>query len=256
MNDLTTTKNNTITIRFADVTVSVDFVFKKTINFFTKYITTEPAKYHITSTKESIQKQYDEWLKIATEEEKAAGITKYTLEYASVHYQISEILLDEGYLLFHGSALAVDGNVYIFTAPSGTGKSTHAALWRELLGDKVTMVNDDKPYLICRDNKVYACGTPWDGKHRLSNDVMLPVKAICRLKRGETNHIEPITLTQAFDTIYRQILQFDTEEQLKKVLELLAQIIHGVSFYKLTCNMELQAAKVAYEALVLGKDIS
>jgi serine kinase of HPr protein (carbohydrate metabolism regulator) len=49
--------------------------------------------------------------------------------------------------LFHGSAIAVDGVGYLFTAKSGTGKSTHARLWRELLGARAVMVNDDKPLL-------------------------------------------------------------------------------------------------------------
>lgn len=252
MNESNTTKNNTITIKFADVIVSVDFIFDKTINYFTKYITTEPAQFHIISTRENLKKQYDSWLKSATKEEKSVGITKYALELAAVHYQISEQIIKRGYLLFHGSALAVDGNSYIFTAPSGTGKSTHASLWREYLGDKVTMVNDDKPYLFYKNNKTHACGTPWDGKHRLSKDISLPVKAICILERGEKNHIEEITPDEAFETMFKQSLHFDTVENEEIVLNVIDQVMRSVRFYRLTCNMELEAAKAAYEKLILS----
>ncbi len=58
--------------------------------------------------------------------------------------KLAESLLEYGVLLFHGSSVAVDGFGYIFAAQSGTGKSTHARLWRELLGERAVMVNDDK----------------------------------------------------------------------------------------------------------------
>lgn len=69
------------------------------------------------------------------------------LESLAVYRKIAERMPERDTVLFHGSAVAVDGAAYIFTARRGTGKSTHARLWRELLGDRAVMVNDDKPLI-------------------------------------------------------------------------------------------------------------
>ena len=68
------------------------------------------------------------------------------LELTVIHEKMTLALLPRDIFLMHGSALCMDDRAYIFTAPSGTGKSTHARLWREIYGDRVRMINDDKPY--------------------------------------------------------------------------------------------------------------
>ena len=80
----------------------------------------------------------------------------------------------------------MDGEAYIFTAVSGTGKSTHAMLWREVFGERVRMINDDKPLIrITPEGKAVVYGTPWDGKHHLSKNSAFPLKAICWLTRAK-----------------------------------------------------------------------
>lgn len=98
------------------------------------------------------------------------------LETLAVYRKIADILLSCDTLLFHGSVVAVDREGYLFTAKSGTGKSTHTRLWREYFGERAIMVNDDKPLLHITDSGVTAYGTPWDGKHRLSKNIEVPLK--------------------------------------------------------------------------------
>lgn len=112
------------------------------------------------------------------------------LETLAVYRKFAENLLAYDTVLFHGSVVAVDGIGYLFTAKSGTGKSTHTRLWREYFGERAVMVNDDKPLLQVTENGVIVYGTPWDGKHHLSNNISVPLKAICILTRAEENHIE------------------------------------------------------------------
>ena len=82
------------------------------------------------------------------------------LENNAIHALIAEKLVEYDILLFHGSALCMDRQAYIFTAPSGTGKSTHARLWREAFGDRVWMINDDKPLIQVQDGKAMVYGSP------------------------------------------------------------------------------------------------
>ena len=60
----------------------------------------------------------------------------------------TQLLLHNGIML-HSSCVVVDDKAYLFTARSGTGKSTHTRLWCQLFGDRAVMVNDDKPFLRC-----------------------------------------------------------------------------------------------------------
>lgn len=63
-------------------------------------------------------------------------------------------------ILLHSSCVVVDGAAYAFSADSGTGKSTHTALWLKHFGNRAYMLNDDKPAIRLVGDRVYACGTP------------------------------------------------------------------------------------------------
>lgn len=171
------------------------------------------------------------------------------LESLAIYRRICREALKYGAFLFHGSALSVDGQAYLFTAPSGTGKSTHARLWREMLGDKVSMVNDDKPLIRVTADAVYVCGTPWDGKHRLSTNCEVPLRAICILSRDAKNHIEKVSPKEAYATLLGQTYRPKAPLELMQTLSLLDKTMAKTSLYHLYCNMDPSAARVAYEAM-------
>ena len=151
-------------------------------------------------------------------------------------------------LLFHASAIALDGTGYLFTAKSGTGKSTHARLWRETFGARAVMVNDDKPLLKFDGDSILICGTPWDGKHRLSANLSVPLNAVCLLSRGETNRIEPVSASEAFPFLLQQTYRPDTPEHTARTLSLVNRLSHSRVF-RLFCNMDPDAARVSYEGM-------
>lgn len=153
-------------------------------------------------------------------------------------------------LFFHSSAIAVDGEVYLFTAPSGTGKSTHARIWRRHFGNRAVMVNDDKPFLCCEEKgKIVVYGSPWDGKHRLSNNVGLPLKGICILTQAEENRIYPVSPEDAFRRFYLQTYHVRTDaEHMKDTLECIGRILE-YPIWHLECNISEEAARLSYETM-------
>lgn len=171
------------------------------------------------------------------------------LETLAVYRRIADRLLSCDTLLFHGSVIAVDGEGYLFTAKSGTGKSTHARLWREYFGQRAVMVNDDKPLLHITDSGVTVYGTPWDGKHRLSSNIAVPLKGICILKRDTKNHIERIESHAAYPLIVQQTNRSRSTDGLRQTLLLIDRMITALPLYRLGCNMDIEAAKVAYEGM-------
>lgn len=201
-----------------------------------------------------IQKDIDFEREKSADENKKFGRPIYNfpnsyLETLAVYRKIAEQMIEYDIILFHGSAIAVDGIGYLFTAKSGTGKSTHTRLWRELFGERAVMVNDDKPFLQITENGVLAHGTPWDGKHHLSRNISVPLKAICILERGKSNHIEKITRSAAYPMLLQQTYRPQDVFKMRKTIGILNRISDNIALYKLECNMETKAAEIAYNAM-------
>ena len=171
------------------------------------------------------------------------------LETLAVYRKLAHALLWDDVLLFHASAVAVDGEAYLFTAVSGTGKSTHARLWRELLGERAVMVNDDKPLLHVLPERVEVYGTPWSGKHALHTNMHVPVRAICLLRRAEENVIEPITPYAALPMLLQQTYRPTEQTALLRTLRLVERLGETVRLFSMGCNMETDAASLAYETM-------
>ena len=147
------------------------------------------------------------------------------------------------------AAVAVDGRGYLFAAKSGTGKSTHARLWQQLLGDRFTYVNDDKPLIRITPDSALVYGTPYDGKHRLSSNVTVPLEAVCLLRRGEQNAIRPIGAGEAFPRLLQQAYNPQDRAALQRTVVLLQALTEQVQLYELSCNMDIAAAQVAFEGM-------
>ena len=176
------------------------------------------------------------------------------LETLAVYRKITEVLLTFDTLLFHGSVIAVDGKGYLFAAKSGTGKSTHARLWKEHFGAQAEIINDDKPLLKITEKDVIACGTPWNGKHRLDTNKEVPLQGICILRRAVDNHIEIADRKEVYPVIVQQTYRSGiTVENMKITLQLIDRMIQRVPVYKLECNMKPEAVVVAYNEMQKGR---
>lgn len=166
----------------------------------------------------------------------------------------AELLPQYGAVLFHGSALAMDGEGILFTAASGTGKSTHAALWRQVFGSRVVTINDDKPFLRADAAGFTVFGSPWRGKHRLGANTAAPVKAICVLHRGEENTIRRLTPREALPILMQQTYRPRSLGAMLPTMQMTERLSREVPVYALTCNMDPQAAWVAWRGINLDKE--
>ena len=171
-------------------------------------------------------------------------------EYLATGDSFYRQLLSFDGMLLHASAVVMDGRAYLFSAPCGTGKSTHTALWCKVFGaDRAKILNDDKPALRFEDGKFYAYGTPWSGKTDQNLNLRVPVAGICLLGRGEENRIAPYGGPSAiYDILSQKIRPRDTQLT-GNLLELLDKLLASVPVWKLQCNMEPEAAMVSYRAM-------
>lgn len=157
-------------------------------------------------------------------------------------------------IIFHSSAIMVDGKAYLFTAPSGTGKSTHTRLWRELLGDSAVMVNDDKPIIRYIDGKFYVYGTPWNGKHHLDTNCRAEIKAICKIEQAKENSISKASTAEMLLTIFNQTIRPEDPAQMDRLLNLTDKLLTQVELYKLGCNISKEAAELSYTTMSKEKN--
>ncbi len=206
--------------------------------------------FSVEITQEDIDREKEESAR--EEENEGVAIRPYSepyLETLAVYRQIAEKMPDCDTILFHGSCVAVDGVGYLFAAGSGTGKSTHTRLWRELLGEHAVMVNDDKPLIRVNAGGATVFGTPWDGKHHLSTNTAVPLKAVCFLSRAKENRIEPAAVTQSFPLLLQQVYRPADPAALEKTLRLIDLLCRSVKLYRLGCNMSIEAAELSYHTM-------
>lgn len=184
--------------------------------------------------------------------EEGLKIRKFTnpfLERTAIQRCMAMELLNRNTILLHGSTIAVDGKAYLFTAPCGTGKSTHTRLWREAFGDRAVMINDDKAFLEITDSKVYAYGSPWSGKHGLDTNACVPLKGICFLRRGVCNEIIPALAENWIPELQHQCFVPEDSSGAAKVDSLIRSMTKIVPLWEMCCTKEHEAALIAYSAM-------
>lgn len=236
--------------KIADKVIEVTSLHEKVHNYCKDYASDEVADFWVSTTQEDIDFEAQREIICAEREgrEPLKSSDDYREELA-VYRKIAEKMPDYNTVLFHGSVIAVDGQGFLFTAKSGTGKSTHTRLWREYFGDKAIMVNDDKPLLKITDNGVIAYGTPYNGKHQLGCNMSVPLKALCIITRGEKNRIVRIEKADAYAMLLQQVYRPIKTLQMAKTLRLIDELAVNVELYRLTCNMDIEAAEVAFNGM-------
>lgn len=178
------------------------------------------------------------------------GLTPYDCEYMWTGEQFCRKLLDFDGFMLHSSAVVYEDKAYLFSAPSGTGKSTHTSLWRKAFGEENTFIlNDDKPVLRLLDGGVTVFGTPWSGKTDQNRNVGIPLQGICFIERSQENWIRPVETKTAIYKILNQTIRPDRRDGMTKLLDVLDRILQKTTVYEMGCNISVEAARLAYNGM-------
>lgn len=161
---------------------------------------------------------------------------------------IFRMLAEHGGVVLHSSYIITQrGEALLFSAPSGTGKSTQAELWRSYAGAKV--INGDRA-LIKAENGVTANGILFSGTSGISENVTAPLRAIVLLRQSEKNEIRSVSGKEAFMRLLLQCSYYpDEEENLRLVTGILAEIISAVPVYDFGCVPDESAVSALSEVL-------
>ncbi|MBQ6980601.1 MAG: hypothetical protein IJQ07_08185 [Clostridia bacterium] len=231
--------------KVADVVFAIKPIYKYTARLCEKYLYSgdEAPEFSAVMTNSDIDAERNQ--------AGAETFPDYYLESLAVFRKLCDYILScrQG-IIFHSSAVAVDGKAYLFTAPSGTGKSTHARLWREMLGDKVVMINDDKPIIRFIDGDFYVYGTPWNGKHHLDTNAHAKIAAICEIRQGKENKICRISPQEMLSVVFNQTIRPVELDKMDNLLSIVDKLLTSVPLFRLTCDISREAAETSYNAMV------
>ncbi len=227
-------------IKIADLVIGIESVFPFTEEICRDYITADGEPDFSVSVSSGQIKA----------EDGGEGFADDYLESLAIYRVISEKIIDYDGFLMHGVVLALDGKGYVFTAPSGTGKTTHAMYWKQLFGDRCTIVNGDKPLIRFMGGECYAYGTPWCGKENLNANMRIKLTDFYALSRAEENSVKPLDPRKALIKLLTAVYRPSCTAAFEKTTEYIFRFIDKVRVWDLCCNMSADAAKTAYRAAI------
>lgn len=178
------------------------------------------------------------------------------LETVCAYRKAANALLDRDVFVMHGSVVAVDAEGYAFLAPSGVGKTTQTRLWQQHFGQRLRVINGDKPLIrMVHDGEAaqfHAYGTPWQGKEGMGCNACAPLKAVFFLKQSREPGAVPATHAQKVDLLFRQLLMPVEPERMMRLLNMADKLVSSVPFYVLSCDMTEASVLCAYHAVKEG----
>ena len=184
-------------------------------------------------------------------DEVRAGMDRYPeeeREYICCSAAFCRGIIGQGRFFLHASAVVYEGAAYLFSGPSGTGKSTHTALWRELFPQSY-ILNDDKPVIWPEKGKISAWGTPFSGRTDLQVNRGVPVKGICFLKQGRENRIRPVTGEEALALLLNNTWRPRSNPGMSLLLDMMEQVVTETHVYELCCTEDPEAARLSYTVM-------
>ena len=165
--------------------------------------------------------------------------------------QMYKKLLEFNGFYLHSSAVEFDGRAYLFSGPSGMGKSTHTRLWQKVFGEGAQVFNDDKPALRRIDGKWFAYGTPWCGKDGINQNKKVPLAGICFLKRGEENKIRRLEPKEAFPLLMSQtIFKIQDSGKLDLLLNSMNHLLNEIPIFELENKPVEEAAMLSHKTML------
>lgn len=226
-------------IKVADFVFEIDNKFDSWEKFVRDYVTDENPDFHI-----NLDLEYLNAKRLGMPEHNLAYI-----EYLEVYRAICDIVVAHGGIMMHGAVIEFGNGAYMFTAPSGTGKTTHISMWKKLYGDRVRILNGDKPIIRFVNGEYIVYGTPWCGKEHFNVNAKAPLKGIFLLSRAPENSVSVVSNNTFNAFLVKQVYLPKAASGKLKTLDFIDSMFSSVPLYSLKCNISLDAAKVASDVI-------
>ena len=177
------------------------------------------------------------------------------LEEICIYRKIVEEAANFNTFMLHGAVFTVGEHCLCLSALSGTGKTTHMRMWQELLGDKLTVINGDKPLIRLEDGKPVAYGTPYNGKENYGTKAKAVLTDLCFIERAKDNSVEKLRKDEVIDRIMNQAYMPQNAVAALNVLDMVDKLLAFCNLWLIKCNPTVNAAEVAYKTIIEQKTV-
>ena len=209
------------------------------------------TSYRIESTCESVDIEIDTAPRMSSLD--ISGLADFDIETLKGHMARTifwTAIIEYGGIVIHASAVVLDGKAYLFSASSGTGKSTHTSLWRDYFGTERTYIlNDDRPVIRRIENQFFAYGSPWSGKDDLNRNSRAPLQAIVFIEQSPNDQITMLDRRDAIYHLLRNTYSNGDVYFTNQLLDNLTELIKNIPTYSMGCTEGYSAVELAYNTI-------
>lgn len=200
-----------------------------------------PSEYAVTVPASDFREWQEKWGR--TDD----GYTEFGLSV----FRASDFLLPYGKCAYHAAAILWRGRAILFTAPSGTGKTTQMKNWLKRFPEKSAVINGDKPILSNEGGEIFAQPSPWKGKERLGDDTLCAkLGGVVLLEQGSRNQLRPLQVREAVEPLMKRFLcTVEDRETVEAMCALEEAILTSVPVWKLVNTGDMESTELVFETL-------
>ncbi len=222
------------TAEIAGIPIGIDNNFGTAEWMCRDYITDKPPLFTVSATAEELMRE--------------GGVSAHAEELC-LYRKIALGMMEFDAFLMHAAVIDVDGQGLAFAGKSGAGKTTRVRMWQKALGERVKVVNGDKPILRFTGGDLYAYGTPWRGKEGMGENRRVPMRYVCFIERSGSVTLRRLEPEEAAARLMHQMLVPRDAGQLERFAALTGRFAETVSFFLLRGDRDAERPGELWERM-------
>ncbi len=149
----------------------------------------------------------------------------------------------KGVFALHSSSILYKDKVWLFSAPSGTGKSTQADLWKKL--HQTRILNGDLNLILLQASTPMVVGLPWCGTSQIYSNEAFPLGGVILLKKHSNNRILELTKPQQILYITQRLISPAwTEDMVSANIDFSHSLVEQIPVFQFLCRKEPTAVQI------------
>lgn len=167
---------------------------------------------------------------------------------------IEQILNNFSAFILHSSFIEWKDKGILFSAPSGTGKSTQADLWDKY--EDVEIINGDKAGIRKMNGKWRAYGLPFAGTSGIYKNKKAEISHIIVLRQGKENKLTKLSPREAFIKLYSETIVHTWDKEFQEnIINMITDIVQNVQIYQYECLPDKSAVDFLKEQIIKDRGL-
>lgn len=151
-------------------------------------------------------------------------------------------------VVLHSASVLYREKAWLFSGPSGTGKSTHTNLWHDLF--QVPLLNGDLNVLALEDGQPVIHGLPWCGTSGICDPASYPLGGVILLRQAGEDRLEELSADRKRLLVLQRLISPTwTPEMFSANLDLVEELADKIYIARLHCTKNISAVEVMKEGI-------